>query len=309
MLIHAMRQEPLTSMKPTLATQVHSVGTDFDSPFVVEHTINEVVQRVAAQGLSLGVGDGGLHFDSRRFAVTVEYMKTYGLHQGYCLEIGSLEYLSSRVIWSFFPEATVRGTSHDLRKDPIPYADNSIDHVICTEVIEHISDINYEQATTLDGVFFFLGEVHRVLRVGGRALISTPNASSLWALQQALVKNAPLMYDWHFREFTLSEMQQIVEHAGFKIVAHNTEFVWHLWDFTPLENFLASSGYDLSGRGDDQFIVIEKVSAPVKKPHHLMLPTKEQWKERGVRLLRNNLKRTFYNFKLWLKVKVKTLLR
>ena len=145
--------------------------------------------------------------------------------------------------------------------------------------------------------------------MGGRALISTPNASSLWALQQALVKNAPLMYDWHFREFTLSEMQQIVEHAGFKIVAHNTEFVWHLWDFTPLENFLASSGYDLSGRGDDQFIVIEKVSAPVKKPHHLMLPTKEQWKERGVRLLRNNLKRTFYNFKLWLKVKVKTLLR
>jgi Uncharacterized protein conserved in bacteria len=292
-------------MEATFATKAQSTGTNFDSPFVNEKTIDEVVQRVADEGQSLGVGGGGLHFDSRRFAVTVEYMKKFGLHQGYCVEIGSLEYISSRVIWSFFPEATVRGTSNDLRNDPMPFADNSIDNLICTEVIEHISDINYKQATTLDGIFFFLDELHRILRVGGRALISTPNASSLWALQQALMKNAPLMYDWHFREFTKSEMQQIIEYAGFNIVAHNTEFVWHLWDFSPIESFLKESNYDLSDRGDDQFIVIEKTANRIKKPHSLLLPSKKAWKESGVRLLKNNAKRKFYNLKLWMKMKLK----
>ena len=260
-------------METDVETVKELIGTNFDSPFVNEETINEVVRRVAAEGESLGIGGGGLHFDSRRFAVTIEYMKRYGLHHGHCLEIGSLEYLSSRVIWSFFPEATPQSTSNDLRKEPIPYPDNAIDNVICTEVIEHISDVDYQQATTLDGIFYFLGEVRRVLRVGGRALISTPNSSSLWVLQQALLKNAPLMYAWHFREFTKSEMQQIVEHAGFKIVAHNTEFVWHLWDFSPLEGFLKASGYDLADRGDDQFIVVEKTADAQKAPHSLMLPT------------------------------------
>ncbi|RQZ58393.1 methyltransferase domain-containing protein [Burkholderia cepacia] len=94
-------------------------------------------------------------------------MKAFELHRGYCVEIGSLEYLSSKVIWSFFPGSTVRGTESDLRYDPLPFADNSVDNVICTEVIEHISDISYRQATTLNGIFFFLDEVYRVLRVGG----------------------------------------------------------------------------------------------------------------------------------------------
>lgn len=288
-------------------TKTKLAGTNFESTFVNQATIDEVVERVTTEGKVLGVGDGGLHFDSRRFAVTIEYMKRFGLHLGYCVEIGSLEYLSSRVIWSFFPESTVRGTSNDLRNDPLPYADNSIDNVICTEVIEHISDIDYKQATTLDGIFFFLNEMHRVLRVGGRALITTPNASSLWALQQALMKNAPLMYDWHFREFTKNEMKQIVEHAGFNIIAHNTEFVWHLWDFSPLENFLKTSNYDSSDRGDDQFIVIEKTREPVKKPHNLMLPQKQPWEERGLRLFKNNIKRRYYNLKLWTKVKLRKL--
>lgn len=277
-------------------------NTYFGSPFVNEATILETRRRVDEYDRCLGVGGGGLHFDTRRFAVTVEYMKEFGLHRGYCVEIGSLEYLSSRILWSFFPGAMVYGTYNDLRKDPLPFANNSVDNVICTEVIEHISDIAYQQATTLDGIFFFLDEVYRILRVGGRALITTPNAASLWALQQVLIGKAPLIYDWHFREFTKDEMQQIVEYAGFKIVAHNTEFVWHLWNFSPIQAFILQAGYELNNRGDDQFIVIEKTNERIRKPHKLMLPStgrEEVREEKGWRYFRNKLRRNLYRAKLY----------
>jgi SAM-dependent methyltransferase len=54
----------------------------------------------------------------------------------------------------------------DLNR-PLPYADEVFDLVHANQVIEHIADLDT-----------FLAEVHRVLRPGGTALISTENASS-----------------------------------------------------------------------------------------------------------------------------------
>ena len=222
-------------------TDLHST-TDFSSPFFKDEIFVETLAHIGNEETRRGVGGGGLHFDARRYAVTVEYMKAFNLHHGECVEIGSLNYLSAKVIWSFFPDAKVQGTKTDLRYDPLPFADGSIDNILCCEVIEHISDIDYEQATLLNGLFYFLEEVYRVLRVGGRALISTPNATSLWVVQRALMGQAPMMYEWHFRELTKSELRQIVEYVGFNVIAHNTEFTWHLWDFSPLEEFISKSG-------------------------------------------------------------------
>jgi len=88
------------------------------------------------------------------------------------------------------------------------------------------------------------------------------------------MQQAPLMYDWHFREFTKDEMQQILRYAGFEIVAHNTEFVWHLWDFSPLEAFIKNANFESSDRGDDQFIIVQKPAQRTRIPHNLNLPTK-----------------------------------
>ncbi|MGX7745885.1 hypothetical protein [Rhodopseudomonas parapalustris] len=164
------------------------------------------------------------------------------------------------------------GAANDLRSEPIAFCDYSIDNVIATEVVEHISDVQYSQATTLDGLFFFLEEVYRVLRIGGRAFISTPNAVSIWAIQRILLGQSPLVYDWHFREYTTSEMRQIVEYVGFEIVAHTTEFVWHRWDFEPIISLMRAQNYSLDMRGDDQFLVLQKGSQRHRKPHSLALP-------------------------------------
>jgi ubiquinone/menaquinone biosynthesis C-methylase UbiE len=52
----------------------------------------------------------------------------------------------------------------DLNRDRLPYADENFDLVTCSEVVEHLE--NYR------GV---IREMHRILRPGGLAVITTPN--------------------------------------------------------------------------------------------------------------------------------------
>lgn len=71
----------------------------------------------------------------------------------------------------------------------LPFADDSFDLVASFQVIEHIVDQN-----------IFIGELRRVLRPGGIALITTPNAE---------MRLDPGMAPWnrfHVREFTPSEL-------------------------------------------------------------------------------------------------------
>jgi len=65
-----------------------------------------------------------------------------------------------------------------------PFADNLFDVVITFQVIEHIQDD-----------FNFLKEIHRVLKPGGLAIITTPNRL------MSLSRNP-----WHIREYTGKEL-------------------------------------------------------------------------------------------------------
>lgn len=70
-----------------------------------------------------------------------------------------------------------------------PFADNSFDSVISFQVIEHIEDDH-----------LFLKEIHRVLRSGGTAWITTPNRPL------SLSRNP-----WHVREYTANELTQLAK--------------------------------------------------------------------------------------------------
>ncbi|HBH23118.1 MAG TPA: SAM-dependent methyltransferase [Cytophagales bacterium] len=66
-------------------------------------------------------------------------------------------------------------------------ASNKYDSVISFQVIEHIkNDLGY------------LKEIHRVLKPGGKALITTPN------IKKTLTRNP-----WHIREYTASELKRL----------------------------------------------------------------------------------------------------
>lgn len=70
---------------------------------------------------------------------------------------------------------------------PIQLPDNSFDTVVSFQVIEHIRN---------DALF--LSEIHRILKPGGRALLSTPN------IRMTLSRNP-----WHIREYTADELSAL----------------------------------------------------------------------------------------------------
>ena len=71
---------------------------------------------------------------------------------------------------------------------PLPYPDNTFDYVIFMEVIEHIYNPG-----------FVISEIKRVLRYGGRLIVSTPNILNIGSRFRFLVSGS---FDF-FREPTL----------------------------------------------------------------------------------------------------------
>ncbi|WP_436517875.1 class I SAM-dependent methyltransferase [Ekhidna sp. To15] len=70
---------------------------------------------------------------------------------------------------------------------PFPFEDDSFDTIVTFQVIEHVKDD--------EG---FIKEIHRVLKPGGKALITTPN------IKMTLSRNP-----WHEREYTGDELTSL----------------------------------------------------------------------------------------------------
>ncbi|HEX8180583.1 MAG TPA: class I SAM-dependent methyltransferase [Pyrinomonadaceae bacterium] len=82
--------------------------------------------------------------------------------------------------------------------EELPYADASFELVTALDVVEHLDD-------DVAG----LGEMRRVLKVGGCALLFVPAFQWLWGVQDD-VSN-------HRRRYTLASLRRAVEGAGLKV--------------------------------------------------------------------------------------------
>jgi len=87
---------------------------------------------------------------------------------------------------------------YDMEVPPIGFENCSFDSVVSFQVIEHIEE-------DID----FVREVARVLRPGGKFVVSTPNAS------MSLTRNP-----WHVREYNADELRNLLECNFSKVEAY-----------------------------------------------------------------------------------------
>lgn len=97
-------------------------------------------------------------------------------------------------------------------ENKLPFEDDFFDVVITGEIIEHIFDTD-----------FFLREVHRVLKPGGKLLISTPNIASFGRRLMLLFGINPIIElspnepesSGHIRCFTFQTLKKLLEKKQF----------------------------------------------------------------------------------------------
>ncbi|HEX9533486.1 MAG TPA: class I SAM-dependent methyltransferase [bacterium] len=106
-------------------------------------------------------------------------------------------------------EAVQRGVSvatMDLERDRFPWADQTMDLVVCNQVFEHLKN-----------VWLPMSEIARVLRVGGHLVFSVPNLASLHNRALLAVGVQPTSirtFGPHVRGFTLGQTRAFLCEGG-----------------------------------------------------------------------------------------------
>ncbi|MEM1577995.1 MAG: class I SAM-dependent methyltransferase [Candidatus Micrarchaeia archaeon] len=109
-------------------------------------------------------------------------------------------------------------------EDGLPFfKDESVDFVIAGEIIEHIVDTD-----------FFLSEIYRILKKGGKLLLTTPNLASWTNRMRLLLGRQPQYCEnrlrlgidaGHVRCYTYSDLKkQLLEH-NFKIIKFEGDLI------------------------------------------------------------------------------------
>ncbi len=119
---------------------------------------------------------------------TTESLRRYGRVTGLELEGEAVDYARER------GRNVLQGSIEAL-----PFEDGSFDLALALDVVEHVPDDL--------GV---LRELHRVLRPGGRLLVTVPALMLLWSAHDEA--------NGHYRRYTVDGLRRRVEAAGFEVI-------------------------------------------------------------------------------------------
>lgn len=118
-----------------------------------------------------------------------------------------------------FNQNGFNGTVADLG-NKLPFEDNYFDIVFASEVIEHLVDTK-----------FFLDELYRVLKPGGRIFLSTPN-SAFWAFRLlTIIGKTPtdFQHPGHLRFFTPSSLRTWMNNSKFSVESTKARHMYFIF--------------------------------------------------------------------------------
>ena len=114
-----------------------------------------------------------------------------GTGMGYGVEVvapSAERYITIDKSRAYNVELPANAEFREMTVPPLDFDDESFDYVISFQVIEHIKNDKE-----------FVAEVSRILRKGGKFIVSTPNAP------MSLTRNP-----WHIREYTAEELKTLL---------------------------------------------------------------------------------------------------
>jgi 2-polyprenyl-3-methyl-5-hydroxy-6-metoxy-1,4-benzoquinol methylase len=124
----------------------------------------------------------------------------------------------------------------DLERDELCV--NKADCAVFTEVFEHL---HYYYVPLV------LSKINRALKPGGVLILTTPNIASLFRRARLLLGIQPI-YQYHVREYAMSEVVALLREAGFEIIKAYYSIINDLTfiDANPEEHLKISSFKDMA---------------------------------------------------------------
>jgi len=107
--------------------------------------------------------------------------------------------------------AAANRTFEVMEPGRLPFPDETFDVVTSTELVEHITE---EEGRKL------LVECMRVLKKGGRLVVTTPNYASGWPVLEWIVNRvAPVSYEFqHITKYKKARLHAFLKDSGFEVV-------------------------------------------------------------------------------------------
>jgi 2-polyprenyl-3-methyl-5-hydroxy-6-metoxy-1,4-benzoquinol methylase len=131
-----------------------------------------------------------------------------------------------------------------IESSELPFADATFDSISCIEVVEHL-ELKHTRA--------ILAEFIRVLRPGGKLIVTTPNYGSLWPLIEIMVNRlSHVSYeDQHIAKFRRTNLEALLKEVGFSQVTVGM--------FMSMSPFLAGINWTLADRAWSPDQVISRI--------------------------------------------------